>query len=221
MADSAQNSASDSSTIIVVDVTDPVVDAGDDVFIFEGELAAFDGLKSTDNVGIASYFWTFIDGAAQSMEGVRTEYYFETSGVYLVTLKVTDVDGNISNDFVSVVVRARTEFEIEVQNPETVVVNEDSDSDLLADYLEEDDDGDGLSDNGEFSHELDSDAVFASNVDGTGNLEDYKEGASPEGFDFFGYSLADLLMIPFFAFVVCYILFYKRFFNWVAERGEK
>jgi len=298
VTDSAQNSASDSCTIIVVDATDPVVDAGDDIFIFEGELAAFDGLKSTDNVGIigyvwnfvdvfpqtlngvdptyafssagvyevtltvsdeqgnfatdvvlvtvidttwpvadagvdqvvvddtlvyfdgsassdnagiASYVWTFIDGEAQSMEGLRTEYYFETPGVYLVTLKVTDVEGNISNDFVSVTVRARTEFEIEVQNHETVV----EDVPVIID------EGDGLSDKGEFSHELDSEAVFDSNGDGAGNLEHYEESASPEGFDFFGYSLADLLMIPFFAFVVCYILFYKRFFNWVSERGEK
>ena len=60
MADSAQNSASDSSTIIVVDVTDPVVDAGDDIFVFEGELAAFDGLKSADNVGVIGYVWSLL-----------------------------------------------------------------------------------------------------------------------------------------------------------------
>jgi len=72
-----------------------------------------------------------------------------------------------------------------------------------------------------FVHSEISEAIFDSNGDRAGNLEYYKEGTSPEGFDFFGYSLADLLMIPFFAFVVCYILFYKRFFNWIAERGEK
>jgi PKD repeat protein len=298
VADSAQNSASDSYTIIVVDVTDPVADAGDDIFIYEGKLAAFDGLNSadnvgvigytwsfvdgfpqtlngvnptyafssagayevtltvsdeqgnfatdvvlvtvidttwplaeagidqvveedtlvyfdgsgsSDNVGIASYVWTFIDGEAQSIEGKRTEYYFETPGVYLITLTVTDVEGNISNDFVSVVVQATTEFEIDVRNQETVV----------EDVPEIIDDGDGLSDKGEFSHELDSDAGFDSNVDGAGNVENYEESTSPEGFAFFGYSLADLLMIPFFVFVVCYILYYKRFFNWITERGKK
>jgi len=287
VADSAQNSASDSCTIIVVDVTDPVADAGDDIVIYEGKLAAFDGLNSadnvgiigyawsfvdvfsqtlngvdptyafgsagvyevtltvsdeqgnfatdvvlvtvidttwpvaeagidqvveedtlvnfdgsasSDNVGIASYVWTFIDGEAQSIEGKRTEYYLETPGVYLITLTVTDVEGNISNDFVSVTVRATTEFEIDVRNQETVV----------EDVPEIIDDVDGLSDKGEFSNELDSDAVI---VDGAGNVEHYEESTSPEGFAFFGYSLADLLMIPFFAFVVFYILYYKRFFK--------
>jgi len=221
VSDEQGNFATDVVLVTVIDTTWPVADAGVDQVVVEGTLVYFDGSASSDNVGIASYVWTLIDGEAQSMEGVRTEYYFETPGVYLVTLKVTDVDGNISNDLLSVTVLARTEFELESQNHETIVVNEDSDIEFLPDYLEEDDDGDGLSDEGEFSHELDSEAVFDSNGDRAGNVEQYEESASPEGFDFFGCSLADLLMIPFFAFVVCYILFYKRFFNWVSERGEK
>ncbi|WP_167960951.1 PKD domain-containing protein, partial [Saonia flava] len=63
---------------------------------------AFDGSVSTDDLAIASYSWDFIDG------GVSTEvsptYTFNTPGVYDVELTVTDVEGLIDTDVVTITV---------------------------------------------------------------------------------------------------------------------
>ena len=57
-----------------------MADAGVDQVVVDDTLVYFDGSASSDNVGIASYVWTFIDGETQSMEGLRTEYYFDRNG---------------------------------------------------------------------------------------------------------------------------------------------
>ena len=52
----------------------------------------FTGSNSTDDVGIVSYFWDFMDGGATS-NAANTEHTFTTPGDYNVSLTVTDGGG--------------------------------------------------------------------------------------------------------------------------------
>ena len=123
VTDEQGNSATDSVMVTVIDASVPIADAGDDQTIVEDTLVKFDGSASYDNVGIISYVWTFTDGKIQSLEGAKVEYYFETPGEYLITLKVTDAENNSSTDSITVIVQAKAAFIIEVQNKENAVEN--------------------------------------------------------------------------------------------------
>src|SRR6266849_3745691 len=72
------------------DTVPPVANAGPDLIVNEDTTVTFDGSASTDNVGIASYTWTFMDGSMQTLSGVTASYVFATPGTYIVTLTVRD-----------------------------------------------------------------------------------------------------------------------------------
>lgn len=55
----------------------------------------FDASESSDDAGIASYAWSFGDGASGS--GVLTSHNYPASGSYTVTLTVTDTAGQSSS----------------------------------------------------------------------------------------------------------------------------
>jgi PKD repeat protein len=65
----------------------------------------FDGSLSTPGTGrtIVRYDWDFGDGEAKS--GVKTSHDYTISGVYLVTLRVTDDAGTTARSSQSVTVR--------------------------------------------------------------------------------------------------------------------
>jgi parallel beta-helix repeat protein len=84
----------DNITITVIDVTPPNADPGFDQTVEEDKLVTLDGSKSTDNVGIISYTWTFIDVTPQTLAGKNPTYIFQTPGIYAITLNVTDAAGN-------------------------------------------------------------------------------------------------------------------------------
>jgi len=84
----------DTVTIMVLDMTRPVADAGLDQTVDEDTMVTFNGSASTDNVGVTNYTWTFADGKVQTLTGVKPTYTFQTPGTYTVTLKVTDAAGN-------------------------------------------------------------------------------------------------------------------------------
>ncbi|WP_242528046.1 PKD domain-containing protein [Allomuricauda sp. CAU 1633] len=64
---------------------------------------AFIGSGSTDDVGVVSYAWDFMDGGATSTEADPT-YTFSTPGTYDVELTVTDAGGLTDTDIVTVTV---------------------------------------------------------------------------------------------------------------------
>ena len=86
--------SADKVRITVLDRTHPVAHAGLDQIVDEGDLIIFDGRGSIDNVGIANWTWTFIDGGPIFLYGVRPEYRFDNWGIYVVTLNVSDASGN-------------------------------------------------------------------------------------------------------------------------------
>lgn len=96
--DAAGNWDNDTVNVTVVDVTPPVADAGPDVFSDISTAKVLDGSRSTDNVEIVNYTWTFVDGALQTLFGMTPSYTFTTLGQYNVTLSVQDAAGNADTD---------------------------------------------------------------------------------------------------------------------------
>jgi PKD repeat protein len=75
----------------------PVAKAGPDQFTQTLTTLAFSGAGSSDPDGtIASYSWTFGDGATAA--GVSASHAYATAGTYTVTLRVTDNGGNSASD---------------------------------------------------------------------------------------------------------------------------
>ncbi len=99
------------------DTVPPVANAGPDLVVNEDTTVTFDGSRSTDNVGVASYTWTFMDGSIQTLAGVTASYVFAAPGTYVVTLTVRDADGNVGTDSLTVTVRDVTAPTITVSSP--------------------------------------------------------------------------------------------------------
>ena len=95
----------------------PIANAGPDLIVDEDTTVTLDGSASTDNVGIASYTWTFMDGTIQTLPGVTASYVFAAPGRYVVTLTVRDADGNVGTDTVTVIVRDVTPPAVTVSSP--------------------------------------------------------------------------------------------------------
>ncbi|MBN1539176.1 MAG: PKD domain-containing protein [Candidatus Thermoplasmatota archaeon] len=104
VTDASDNSDTDTMTVTVNDITSPVADAGEDVIVEEGAVVIFNGSESHDNVGIANWTWTFFDGENITLYDVQPLYRFNTTGLYIVTLNVTDEAGYWNTDTMNVTV---------------------------------------------------------------------------------------------------------------------
>jgi len=100
--DDLGNVDTDTMTVTVNDLVDPVADAGEDAEISAGDTYVFDGSGSSDNLAIVDYTWTFMDATEQELTGVSPDYEFLNEGEFLVTLTVTDAAGNSDTDTVSI-----------------------------------------------------------------------------------------------------------------------
>jgi len=96
------NSASDSMTVTVLDITPPQANAGESRTFNEGTQVALDGTLSFDNVGIVTYRWTVSLAGVQIVQltGEKPSYNFTTPGLYDITLDVVDGVGLTSADTV-------------------------------------------------------------------------------------------------------------------------
>jgi len=87
--------------------TDPVAEAGPNVTVPQNFTLTFDGSASTDDTGLENLtlVWTFNDTVSDvTLTGVNPSYRFQHIGVIIVTLNVTDPDGNYSTDTLKVTV---------------------------------------------------------------------------------------------------------------------
>jgi hypothetical protein len=91
-------------TLTLLDIIDPVADAGPDQTVYVGVSMNFDGSASTDNIAVTDWDWTFTDGTPQTVSGVSAAYTWTTLGAHVVTLTVYDAESNSDTDTMTVTV---------------------------------------------------------------------------------------------------------------------
>ena len=118
---------------------DPVANAGGFYQAEIGETIDFDGSNSVDAEGdIESYVWDF--GDEETGEGATTTHSYSEEGVFVVTLTVTDLQGNIGidktlvgigQDPINIDASGFFGVEITVENPsDEILTNLDFDADF-------------------------------------------------------------------------------------------
>jgi hypothetical protein len=84
------------------DFVEPAADAGPDQAVDQGETVTFDGSGS---IAAANYTWNFTDdGNGINLYGAAPSYLFNNSGLFVVTLNVTDGAGHWDTDTMTVTV---------------------------------------------------------------------------------------------------------------------
>jgi parallel beta-helix repeat protein len=123
--DSEGNSNSDTVQITVLDVTSPLADAGPDDSWDEDMEYFFDGTGTTDNSGtIVSYDWDFGDGNVLTGTNPQPTHTYVEPGIYIVTLNVTDTEGNWATDTMVITIEDITDPSANAGPDDSV--NEDS-----------------------------------------------------------------------------------------------
>ena len=106
VADAEGNEATDLVIVYVVDAEPPVAVVDAAIEARTGQAVTLDASRSTDDVGISGYEWTFdYLGEQVNLTGERAQYTFATPGVFVVRLRVTDAAGNAGEATVTVTVR--------------------------------------------------------------------------------------------------------------------
>ncbi len=106
--DTSQNfnyygSDQNSYLIIVTDNDKPIANAGDDFIVDLDQSVIFNGINSTDNIGIIDYLWTFnYNGKKISLNGPITEFKFQKHGKYDISLNVSDAANNWNTDSITI-----------------------------------------------------------------------------------------------------------------------
>lgn len=110
VTDEGGNTATDTVTITVNEVVvvnePPVADAGaDQPDVITGDTVTFDGSDSSDDVLVTNYTWAFTyDGDAVELWGVGPTFVFDIADAYVVTLTVSDAEGETATDTVTITV---------------------------------------------------------------------------------------------------------------------
>ena len=85
-----------------LDVEVPTANAGLDRTVDQDNIVQFDASASSDNLGIASFYWAFGDGTGYG--GMAGSHSYATPGQYLATLTITDHSGNVASASVQITV---------------------------------------------------------------------------------------------------------------------
>ncbi len=103
--DTALNLDSDVMTVTVLDITDPILELGDDVVVDQHTEVTIAGTNCSDNVAVTNWSWSF-DYGARAMEFYTRDlvFTFDDAGEYDVTLTVSDARGNSATDMLTVTV---------------------------------------------------------------------------------------------------------------------
>ncbi|QYZ65326.1 MAG: hypothetical protein OI74_04600 [Gammaproteobacteria bacterium (ex Lamellibrachia satsuma)] len=98
--------ATDTATVTVNNVA-PTANAGPDQTINEGGSASFSGsFSDPGSVDTHTIEWNFGDGSAPVSGSLTPSHTYLTAGVYTVRLTVTDKDGGVGSDTLTVTVQA-------------------------------------------------------------------------------------------------------------------
>jgi len=198
VSDAEGHHTTDTVAITVLDITPPIVDIGSYTSVVERVPVNFDASGSSDNVGIVSYLWDFGDGTVENSTISSVIRTYTNPGVYMVILTVMDGEGNDAQATIS------------------IVVNRDTDGDLIADLIDTDDDNDGMSDDWEILRGLDpfdpSDASLDIDGDGLSNLTEYQIGSDPNVYTSPSpFPLFVLLVVAIIGFIISLgILFWRK-----------
>ena len=111
IADPAGNYHTDTMTVKVNDITNPLAKAETIKTVIQGDMVTFNGSGSSDNVGVVNYTWIFTDGGTQILYGVSPTYKFANVGEFMVSLNVTDAAGNYGEFIFDIKVTAKEEDE--------------------------------------------------------------------------------------------------------------
>jgi PKD repeat protein len=98
--------ATDSVLIDVTDLTSPIANAGEDIYVDQFEPAVLNGSLSSDTTAVVNWTWSFVHaGTPVEVYGQVTLFIFEHAGSYEVLLRVADAAGNSAIDTMTVHVR--------------------------------------------------------------------------------------------------------------------
>ncbi len=86
----------------IVDSTNPIAEAGENITVFEDEIIVFDASASSDENEVFNYTWDFDDGTFGY--GESPSHNYTKSGTYNVTLTVWDFANNKATDSITVFV---------------------------------------------------------------------------------------------------------------------
>ena len=104
--DEAGNRATDNMTLLIRDTELPLVNAGPDLNVDQGDTVVFNGTQSSDNILIKNYSWHFYyDEQLYNLYGARVNFTFHISDIYFITLRVNDSSGNFAEDTLTITVR--------------------------------------------------------------------------------------------------------------------
>jgi PKD repeat protein len=106
---SGQVSEPDTILVTVTDVTNPVADAGEDLYVEVGDAVTLDGSASYDNVGIVTFEWSCDDIEVWDSTDEISHRTFGSEGTYNITLEVSDAAGNTGTDSITVYVTTPNE----------------------------------------------------------------------------------------------------------------
>jgi cytochrome c biogenesis protein CcdA/PKD repeat protein len=125
VSDAAGNWDTDIVTIMVLDESQLIVDAGHDQVVNEDTIVTLQASATWDPQGQETYLWTFLDKTPQTLRGQTYNYTFSNPGNYTITLRASDASGATAIDTVKITVR-------DVTHPLAVMT---IDSTILADRI--------------------------------------------------------------------------------------
>jgi len=109
VTDGDNNYSLDTMAVTVNDNTSPEAVAGTNQTVDQHANVTLNGSGSSDNMGIETFAWTFLDMGSRALYGVTTWYVFENAGVFIITLNATDDAGNYDTDTVTITVNDTTD----------------------------------------------------------------------------------------------------------------
>lgn len=89
---------------IIIDTVMPTANVGANQTVWQHTIVTFNASGSTDDRGIGSYTWTFVDGSMKILSGMKPQYRFSNPGTYNVILSVKDIVGNTATQGFTVTV---------------------------------------------------------------------------------------------------------------------